>query len=92
MYYPELVCNGGRGDEKTAIIGPNIVTIRESVATQIAKDVIHDAEKRHRKKIQNLSLLELSEGVQERVKGRLTTLQEVLAEIGRMQNAALGIE
>lgn len=85
----KMKSRGGQGDGISAVVFGQPVTIRESVATTIAKDAIKDAERRHKKSLTQLSMLELAFGLDERCSGRMVYPQEVAAEIARIQNAAL---
>ena len=84
----KMKSRGGQGDGLSAMVFGQPITIRESVATTIAKDMIEDAMKRHHKSLKALSLLELAYGLEDRCRGRLVAPTEVFAEIARIQNAA----
>ena len=84
-----LYMNGGSGQIGVSNVNGHILTLQESAAKTIAKDMIDDAERRHDKKIGELSLMQLCEGVHYRVQGRMCTAESVMAEIGREFNKAL---
>lgn len=85
----KLKNKGGRGDENIAFLHGNVVTIRESLTTQIAKEVIEDAMTKHKKKLKELSLFELFETVDLRCRGRIPNPYEVRSEVCRLQNAEI---
>lgn len=80
---------GGRGDGRTINTGGIILSINESVAITIAKDMIDDAQRRHHRMLKDLTLIELNEGIDLRCKGRIVSPAEVGAEIARLQNNAI---
>jgi len=77
---------GGKGDGVSGIVNGEILTVKETLALAIARDMIDDAQRRHRKPLSELNMLELREGIDERVRGRAVTSGEVMQEIGRLQN------
>ena len=85
----KLTLNGGQGDGKSAVVGGQVKTIKESVVTTIANEVIRDTCLTTGKTLAELTLLQLYETVPTRVKGRLCDVGQVMAEIGRLQNQAL---
>jgi hypothetical protein len=84
----KLTMNGGRGDGLSAIVGGELLTVKESVALAIARDMCRDAEQRTGKPLKDIPILELNEGIHARIKGRATTAGAVMAELGRLQNTA----
>lgn len=89
MANKHLRSRGGRGDPNVARIGDAVLTIRESVAVAIALDIIDDCERRHSKKLGELTLLQLNEGIDLRCEGRACTPAQVGAEMCRLQNVAI---
>lgn len=84
-----LKTRGGQGSAKVALIGDAVLTVQETVAVAIAKDMADDACRRHNKHLDELTLLELNEGLAMRVKGRGTSEAQVGAELARLQNVAI---
>ena len=84
-----LKTRGGRGDPGVALVDGTVMTVGETIAVTIAKDMIDDCIRRHGKKLEELTLLELNHGIEARVKGRATNAAQVGAEICRLQNKAI---
>lgn len=84
----KLTMNGGPGQTGVQNINGAILTVQETIAKTIAQDMIDDAVRRHKKPLKELSLMQLNEGIDERVKGRLCSKAHVLREIGALANAA----
>lgn len=80
---------GGKGDKRIALVGDAVLTIEESLAVVLAKDIIDDAQRRHSKTLKELTLIELNFGLEARCKGRACTPEQVGAEIARIQNVAI---
>ena len=84
-----LTINGGQGDGQSAVVGGQVKTIKKSVVTTVANEVIRDTCLTTGQTLAQLTLLQLYETVPTRVKGRLCDVGQVMAEIGRLQNQAL---
>lgn len=85
----KLTMNGGEGDGLSAQVGNEVLTVKETLALKIAMDIIADKETEHGMPVGKLNLMQLNQGIHERVKGRATTVGAVMAEIGRLQNRAI---
>lgn len=84
-----LKTHGGRGDTNVALVDGTVKTIKETIAVAIAKDMADDACRRTGKRLNQLNLLELNEGIDQRCKGRAVGISEVAAELARLQNTAI---
>lgn len=84
----KMTMHGGQGDGISAIVGGELLTVKESVALAIARDMCRDAEQRTGLPLKDIALLELNEGIHARIKGRATSAGAVMAELGRLQNTA----
>lgn len=85
----KLTLNGGQGDGLSALVDGEVLTIKESLALVIARDIVKDAEARHKKPLAELTLMQLNEGLKDRVQGRATSVGAVMSELGRLQNQAI---
>lgn len=82
----KLKTHGGKGDPNIALIGGESLIIRHTVARQIAKDIIEDAEKRYNRKLKGIPLDWLLQEVDVRCKGRECKPEAVSAELGKLKN------
>lgn len=86
----KLTMNGGRGAEDAAMVGGELLTVKETLALAIARDMADDALRREPDgtELKDVPMMKLIHGIDERVRGRAVTSGEVLQEIGRLQNVA----
>lgn len=83
-----LKSEGGPGDGISDVVDGELLTVKETVALAIAKQVIADVmngEKRGTK-LHKVAMVKFTHKLDLRVKGRATTEGAVLAEIGRLHN------
>lgn len=85
----KLKNRGGPGQEGVGIIDGSVMTIQETAAVAVARDVIDDAERHHKKGVADLSLMELAPFARGRAEGRSFSDGQLLAEICRLQNFAI---
>lgn len=85
----KMTNRGGRGQDGVDRIGAAVLTVKETVAVAIAKDMVDDAVRRHKRPLENLTFLELVEGSDQRVRHRGCTQADVMAELARLQNKAI---
>lgn len=82
-----LKTEGGKGQEGIELIDGSVLTVRETAALTIARDVIDDALRHHAgKTLKDLTLVEIARFANGRTKNRACTDSQVLAEIVRLQN------
>ena len=85
----KMTSRGGRGQDGVDQIGAAVLTVKETVAVAIAKDMVDDAVRRHKRPLEKLTFLELVEGCDQRVRHRGCTEADVMAELARLQNKAI---
>lgn len=85
----KLRSRGGPGQAGVDRIGASVLTVRETVAVAIARDMADDASRRHKRPLTQLTFLELIEGAGQRVRHRGCSEADVMAELARLQNVAL---
>lgn len=86
-----LTHNGGPGDGRTALIGREVATVADALERSIATSAIRDAEARTGRPLAQMTLLELLRDVDARCGHQEALANRVRAEIGRLQNAAMGV-
>lgn len=82
----KLKSRGGKGQEGVGMVDGTVMTLKETAALTIAKDVIDDAVRGTGKKIGDLTLMELARYAEGRTEKRPCSDAQVLAEITRLQN------
>ena len=81
-----LTSRGGPGEPGVQNIDGHLMTVQETAAITLARDIIDDVIRRTGKKLHEIPLIEFHRDVQVRSKGRIFTPGEVFAEIGTLQN------
>ena len=84
-----LTNRGGKGQDGIQNVSGHVMTVRESIAVYLARDIIDNAVRRTGKKFADIPMVEFHKEVVDRVRGRICSAGEVYAEIGIMQNKAL---
>ena len=82
----KLKTRGGKGEEGVGMIDGSVLTLKETIAVQIARDVLDDAKRATKKEIQDIPLLTLAQYAKGRSKGRPVTDEAILREVCRLQN------
>ena len=84
----KLKNEGGAGQAGVAMIDGSILTVKETAALAIAKDVIDDAERAEKKKVAEIPLAILARYATGRANARPCTDEQILQEVCRLQNHA----
>ncbi len=84
----KLTNRGGKGQEGVGIIDGTVLTVQETVAVTIAKDVIDDIQRHARIPVNDITLQQAQQFAKGRTQGRLCTEHEVLTECARIINKA----
>lgn len=82
----KLKNEGGKGQDGVGIIDGSVLTIRETGALAVAKDLIDDAKRHEGKALKDIPLGRLMDFLGDRTAGRPFSDEEVLAEVARLQN------
>ena len=85
----KLKSRGGRGQAGIGMVNGSILTVQETIAVTIAKDVIDDTKRGTGKALKDLCLMDFAKYAQHRCDNRPVTDAQVLAEIVRIQNHAI---
>lgn len=85
----KLKSRGGRGQAGIELINGSVLTVQETIAVSIAKDVIDDTKRGTGKALRDICLLDFAKYAEHRTRGRPVTDAQVLAEIVRIQNHAI---
>lgn len=82
----KLKNRGGRGQPGIGMVSGSILTVQETIAVTIAKDVIDDTKRGTGKPLKDLTIMDFAKYAQHRTDNRPVTDAQVLAEIVRVQN------
>ena len=86
-----LTHNGGPGDQRTARLGRDVVTVVDVLERALAKRVVDAAELRTGRPLQEIPLVAMLADVDQRTGGNRALADRVFAEVGRLRNAAEGV-
>lgn len=84
----KLKSEGGAGQAGVGMVGGSILTLKETAALAIARDVIDDAERAENKKVTEIPLATLARYAEGRTARRPCNDAQVLQEVCRLQNHA----